>query len=51
MLKTRPDTKDSFISALSGMSLVVLTIVAFIVLLWVITFGVRFIAALIGLAA
>lgn len=51
MLKTRPDTKANFFSALSGMSLIVLSIVAFIVLLWVITFGVRFISVLIGLAA
>lgn len=51
MLKTRPETKVSFLSTFSGLSLVVLTIVAFIVMLWVITFIVRLIAALIGLAA
>lgn len=51
MLKSRADTKASFWSAFSGMSLIVLAIVAFVVFLWVITFAVRFLAALIGLAA
>lgn len=51
MLKSRPETKGSFQSALSGMSLVVLAIFAFIVLLWIITFAVRMVAALIGLAS
>ena len=51
MLKSRTDPKASFWSAFSGMSLIVLTIVAFVVFLWVITFAVRFLAVLIGLAA
>lgn len=51
MLKPRSEAKASFRSALTGMSLVVLTILAFIALLWTVTFAVRMVAALIGLAA
>lgn len=51
MLKSRADIRASFRSALTGMSLIILSILAFIVLLWVLTCAVRMVAALIGMAA